>query len=104
MSDVYIARSSAVAARALEGEMVIMSMRDSTLFTLNEVGAEIWRAADGRTPLSEIVRDNICAKFETEPDAAYAEAETFCRRLTSTAFCCSRTNPSRPEVNRSWDS
>ena len=82
MSDVYIARSSAVAARALEGEMVIMSMRDSTLFTLNEVGAEIRRAADGRTPLSEIVRDNICAKFETEPDAAYAEAETFCRQLS----------------------
>jgi Coenzyme PQQ synthesis protein D (PqqD). len=82
MNDIYIARSSAVAARALEEEMVIMSMRDSTLFTLNEVGAEIWRAADGRTPLSEIVRDNICAKFEAEPEAAYADAEAFCRQLS----------------------
>jgi ABC-type uncharacterized transport system auxiliary subunit len=74
MNDIYIARSSAVAARALEEEMVVMSMRDSTLFTLNE--------ADGRTPLSKIVRERICAKFETEPDAAYADAETFCRQLT----------------------
>jgi hypothetical protein len=82
MNDIYIARSSAVAARALEEEMVIMSMRDSTLFTLNEVGAELWRAADGRTPLSEIVRDNICAKFEAEPEAAYADAEAFCRQLS----------------------
>jgi len=82
MNDIYIARSSAVAARALEEEMVVMSMRDSTLFTLNEAGAEIWRAADGRTPLSKIVRERICAKFETEPDAAYADAETFCRQLT----------------------
>ena len=82
MNDIYIARSSAVAARALEEEMVIMSMRDSTLFTLNEVGAELWRADDGRTPLSEIVRDNICAKFEAEPEAAYADAEAFCRQLS----------------------
>jgi hypothetical protein len=82
MNDIYIARSSAVAARALEEEMVIMSMRDSTLFTLNGAGAEIWSAADGRTPLGEIVRDNICAKFEVEQDAAYADAEAFCRALT----------------------
>jgi formylmethanofuran dehydrogenase subunit E len=82
MNDIYVARSSAIAARALEEEMVIMSMRDSTLFTLNEVAAEIWRAADGKTPLSEIVRNNICAKFATDPDAAYADAEIFCRQLS----------------------
>jgi hypothetical protein len=61
--------------------MVILSMDDSTLFTLNEAGAEIWRAADGRTPLREIVRDAVCAKFEVEQDAAYADAEAFCRQL-----------------------
>ncbi len=82
MNDIYIARSSAVAARALEDEVVIMSMRNSTLFTLNETAAEIWSAADGRTPLSEIVRGKICAKFEAEPDAAYADAESFCRQLS----------------------
>jgi len=82
MNDIYVARSSAVAARALDKEMVVMSMRDPTLFTLNEVAAEIWQAADGRTPLSSIVRDNICVKFETEPDIAYADAEALCRQLS----------------------
>jgi hypothetical protein len=82
MNDIYIAKSSGLAARGLEDEMIIMSMRDSTLFTLNEAGAEIWRAADGRTPLSEIVRNRICAKFNAEPDAAYADAEDFCRQLS----------------------
>ena len=51
----YIARSSAIASRMLGGEMMIMSAADSTFFTLNPVASVIWQAADGRTPLSEIV-------------------------------------------------
>jgi hypothetical protein len=78
---VYIARSSAIAARSLDGEMIIMSARDSTLFTLNEVATEIWKAADGVTPLDRIVRDRVCAQFEVEPDAACADAEVFCTQL-----------------------
>jgi len=97
MNDIYIARSSVVAARALEEEMVIMSMRDSTLFTLNEAGAEIWSAADGRTPLREIVRDKICAKFDVEQDAAYAHAEAFCRQLTEHGILRLSEQPIEPE-------
>lgn len=78
---VYIARSPAIAARSLDGEMIIMSTKDSKLFTLNEVATEIWRAADGRTPLSQIVQDKVCAQFEVEPEAAYADAEELCRGL-----------------------
>jgi hypothetical protein len=78
---VYVARSREIAARSLDGEMIVMSMRDSKLFTLNEVATEIWLAADGRTPLSEIVQNKVCAKFEAAPEAAYADAESLCRRL-----------------------
>jgi Coenzyme PQQ synthesis protein D (PqqD) len=79
----YVARSSAVAARALEGEMIVMSTRDSTLFTLNEVATEIWQAADGRTPLEEIVERSICVKFDVEPAAALRDAEECCRKLAA---------------------
>ena len=79
--NIYVARSSAVAARALDGEMVIMSSKDSTLFTLNEVATEIWQAADGRTPLADIVRNNICVKFAASEGAVYPDAEAFCREL-----------------------
>ena len=51
----YIAKSSAIASRMLGGEMMIMSAVDSTFFTLNPVASVIWQAADGCTPLSEIV-------------------------------------------------
>ena len=77
----YITRSSAVAARSLDGEMIVMSTRDSTIFTLNEVATEIWKSADGSAPLEEIVRDRVCVAFEVDPATAYADAESFCREL-----------------------
>ena len=43
----YVARSKQLAARRLGAETMIMSGRDSTLFTLNEVATVIWEAADG---------------------------------------------------------
>jgi Coenzyme PQQ synthesis protein D (PqqD) len=83
MSEKYIVRSEKVAARLLDGEMIVMSAVDSTLFNLNSVAAVIWQAADGRTPLSEIVRGLICAEFEVPPDIAYQDAEEFVKELES---------------------
>ena len=70
MSEKYVSRSRAVAARELGGEMIIMSATDSTLFSLSEVATIIWRAADGRTPLSEIVERGVCAEFDVPFDTA----------------------------------
>jgi hypothetical protein len=71
----YIARTREVAARLLGGEMMIMSARDSTLFNLNETATAIWQAADGVTPLTEIVERSVCANFEVDPVAALRDAE-----------------------------
>ena len=81
MNRIYVARSNAVASRILGGEMVIMSAADSTLFVLNEVATEIWLAADGRTPLTEIVDRKVCEEFDVDPAAAYSDAEEFVNRL-----------------------
>ena len=62
MSAVYIARRKQVAARMLGGEMMIMSARDSTLFSLNETASAIWQAADGSTPLDGHRRARRCAR------------------------------------------
>ena len=83
MSEKYIARSSAVAARELGGEMIIMSAADSTLFSLSEVATVIWQAADGRTPLSEIVERRVCEEFDVPLDTAYRDAEAFVEELSS---------------------
>lgn len=82
MRERYITRSSAIAARLLGGEMMIMSAADSTFFTLNEVATVIWQAADGRTPLSQIVERQVCSQFEIEPEIAQRDAEQFVNKLT----------------------
>lgn len=82
MTETYIARSSAIAARALAGEMMIMNSLDSTFFTLNEVATAIWQAADGRTPLREIVRSRVCEQFDIDPDQAQKDAEQFVADLS----------------------
>ena len=82
MSEKYIARSSQIAARVLGGEMMVMSSVDSTFFTLNEVATAIWQAADGRTPLTQIVVRNVCDEFEVDLETARRDAEQFVNELS----------------------
>jgi len=81
MSSLYMARNPRVAARSLDGEMMIMSGRDSTLYTLNKTATILWQAADGATPLDEIVEHKICAEFDVEPAVALHDAESLAREL-----------------------
>lgn len=83
MTETYIARSQAIASRLLGGEMMVMSALDSTFFTLNPVATAIWQAADGNTPLSEIVAGHICTEFEIDPETALRDAEHFVKELSS---------------------
>ena len=97
MSEIYISRSTAVAARELGGEMMIMSATDSTLFSLNETATIIWNAADGQTPLAEIVECKICQEFNVQPEEAYRDAGNWSKNSRPSVFSIS---PSRPLLNR----
>jgi hypothetical protein len=77
----YIARSPAVASRKLGGEMMIISARHSTLFTLNEVATVIWEFADGSVPLDEIVELRICSEFDVDYAKAMRDAEILAEKL-----------------------
>ena len=61
---------------------MIMSAVDSTFFTLNEVATSIWQAADGCTPLAEIVSSRICSEFDVDPDQAGRDVEQFVSDLS----------------------
>jgi Coenzyme PQQ synthesis protein D (PqqD) len=98
---IYIARSSAIAARALAGEMMVMNSADSTFYTLNEVATAIFQAADGRTPLQQIVRDNICAQFDVEPQQAQADAEQFVSELSGRGILLVSDEPLSPKTAES---
>lgn len=77
----YVARSKAIAARPLGDQTMVMSARNSTLFTLDEVASVIWAAADGVTPLSEIVTHKVCSRFDVAPDVALQDAEALVANL-----------------------
>jgi hypothetical protein len=71
----YVARSTAIAARVLGDETMVMSATNSTLFTLDEVATVIWESADGATPLEEIVANKICTQYDIAPEVALKDAE-----------------------------
>ena len=73
MADKYIRRSPATAARELDGETIVLSIPDSTLFNLNATAGLIWAAADGLTGLRAIV-EKIVAAFEVDAETAYRDA------------------------------
>jgi hypothetical protein len=77
----YVARSTMIAARVLGDETMVMSASDSTLFTLDEVATVIWEAADGTTPLEEIVRNKVCAQYDVPLEVALKDAQTLVEQL-----------------------
>ncbi len=78
----FIARSTEIASRNLDGEMIIMSAKDSTLFTLNPVATSIWEAADGQATLEEIVENKICREYEVDRETALRDARELVQQLS----------------------
>src|SRR2546421_12522152 len=95
MSEKYIGRSSQIAARVLGGEMMVMNSMDSTFFTLNEVATAIWQAADGSTPLREIVRQQVCEQFDIDPEQAQTDADEFVSELSKHGILLVSDHPLR---------
>jgi hypothetical protein len=100
----YVSRSTAIAARVLGDETMVMSATDSTLFTLDEVATVIWEAADGATPLEEIVTKKICAQYDIAPEVALKDAEVLVEQLAEHGLLLLSDQPitqssSSPKVN-----
>lgn len=100
----YVSRTTAIAARVLGDETMVMSAANSTLFTLDEVATVIWEAADGATPLEEIVTKRICTQFDVTPEVALRDAELFVEQLAEHGLVLCSDRPtaqfsSSPRVN-----
>jgi len=92
-SKTYVARSPRVAARMLGQEMLVMSGTDSTLFTLNPTATILWQAADGATPLHEIVERRICAEFDVKPEEAMRDARALTEDLAQHGILLTSEQP-----------
>jgi hypothetical protein len=93
----YIARSPRIAARKLGEEMLVMSGSDSTLFTLNPTATVLWQAADGSTPLDEIVTHRVCSEFEVLPEEALRDAEELAANLSKHGILLISEKPIPPQ-------
>ena len=80
-AEMYLSQDTNIAWRTLGDDTLIMSTLDSTLFVLNAVGTAIWNAADGETPLSQIVSEKVCSEFQVSNEEAYADAKEFVGQL-----------------------
>jgi hypothetical protein len=94
---IYVARSPRIAARKLGEEMLVMSGHDSTLFTLNPTATLLWQAADGTTPLDEIVEKQICCAFDVLLEEAIQDAEELAESLSRHGILLMSEQPIPPE-------
>jgi hypothetical protein len=79
---VYLVRNPRIAARRLGEETLVMAAQGSTLFTLNPTATILWHAADGVTPLDEIVERHICPEYDVRPEEAIRDAEALAEDLS----------------------
>jgi hypothetical protein len=97
MSEKYIKPSRNIAARMLDDEMIVMSVRDSAVYSLNAIASVIWSAADGLTPLREIVASKIVPEFEVEPEVAYRDALELVEELARQGILLVADHPIGPQ-------
>jgi hypothetical protein len=98
VNDKYVLRSPRTAARRLGDETIVLAIPDSTLFSLNEVASLIWQAADGRTPLQDIVTQAIVTQFEVDADTAYRDALELVEELARRGLFEIAETPITPEA------
>ena len=98
MSAIYVARGTKLAGRKIKNQMIIMTARDSVLSSLNELGTAIWDAADGMTPLDEIVERKVCAQYDVEPAEALKDAQEFVQDLAGDGILIVSDQPIVPEA------
>jgi hypothetical protein len=95
--DIYIKPSRDIAARVMADEMVIMSVKNSKVFSLNPTATRIWTAADGATPLREIVARAVVSEFEVDAETAYRDARAMVEDLAQEGILVLADHPIRQE-------
>ena len=96
-TETYLSKSTAIAARVLGDETIIMSTVDSTIFMLNPTGTVIWLSADGQTPLSRIIEEKVCAEFDVPVEQATADAQDFVSKLAEHGILVVSARPLSPK-------
>jgi hypothetical protein len=74
-----------------------MSVKNSKVFSLNPTATRIWTAADGATPLREIVARAVVSEFEVDAETAYRDARALVEDLAQEGILLLADHPIRQE-------
>lgn len=83
MLDKYVAKNGRKTAyRTINGEAVVVNLKDSTFHTLNPVATFIWEQAQGQFTVEQII-ERICQEFEVDRDTAERDCREFVDALVN---------------------
>jgi hypothetical protein len=93
MFDEYVVKNNEETAyRIINGEAVVVNLKDSTFHTLNPVATFIWEQADGQIKTKQII-EKICQEFEVDWDTAERDCLEFLGELISKGIVVLSQNP-----------
>ena len=93
MLDKYVVKNDEKTAyRIIDGEAVVVNLKDSTFHTLNPVATFIWERADGQIKGKQII-EKICEEFEVDWDTAERDCQEFFGQLISKGLVVLSQNP-----------
>jgi hypothetical protein len=71
-----------VAAKVLDGEAILIHLAQGTYYSMSNVGGLIWELIERGSSLQEIT-DQVCARYQVEPERARADLERLLDQLES---------------------
>lgn len=80
MSEVFTPNHGDVAAKVIDGELIIIRLSDGTYYAMTDVGACVWQLMEAGHPISDLVRQ--VATWYTEPaDRVETDVRALLREL-----------------------
>src|SRR5574338_684104 len=80
LHDAYLPNREDVAAKVIDGELIIIRLSDGTYYSMDNVGACVWELIEAGRPLREVVED-VSARYAAPLERVEADVETLVREL-----------------------
>ena len=80
MLDKCFSKNKDIPYRVIEGEAILVDVEEGEVIHLNEVGALIWEAIDGKNKVSDIV-NCVCNDFEVNQSEARKDVVSFLKEI-----------------------
>ena len=80
MLNKYLLPDKNIRSRVIDGETVLLNLKDNSIYFLNPTGNLIWNMANGKTKIQKII-DKICREFKVDYNVAQKDAINFIKGL-----------------------